>query len=126
MKRFQKVCIGCILFILCFIFAYANPLRCTLEGLHNIGTGEADDSELHAVRGAVPYNYMYKYLTLKDMNNPSHQFYVGQDISGKIQTPPYSHMDFTSNLDEDTVLKDFQYFNNASAITAGHSVFQNS
>ncbi len=119
MNRFQKRCACCLLLILLFLCVYSIP--CAVEGLHNEGTGESNESVLHTDRGAVPYNDMYTYLTV---NNPDHSFYVGKDICDIIQEPPYSYMDFKSNLDEDTVFKDFQYFNNASAITAGHTLFQ--
>ena len=103
MRWTTRICSCCFLFLLFFLYVFVDQSSLK-EGLRN-----------YEDPNSVQYTTMHDKLT---------NYVETDDISNSIQDPPYSYEDFSANLDESETEKDFKYFNNASAITAGHSIYQ--
>lgn len=108
----KKICTIIILITMVSILLY---LKETTEGLQNMGTGAISDDLKK--RGSIPYLEIHNMLT----TNPDESG-INDKLKSIISSDndPYSWEDLNSNLLEDSTIKDFQYFNNASNIYTGY------
>ena len=96
--------------IIIFVTLFLNK---KLENLQNMGSGiESDDI---TIRGTIPYLSMHQILKSDPEGSPGY----AANFIGKLNTPPYSFTDFSANLEDEAIQKDFAYFNNSTNIVAG-------